>query len=158
MGARIAVNRLKRSDLGLLGLNFTIGLSGERRASATAHSMLDSKADVNALSDMPKRSDSAAILVECRACDLRIALIAVKANAGFSDFPTQLRTAPSRALRLLCAGLPHRRSANLLFRIFNEFLDAPGKVLTGERLGHHMHTWVEVAMVENSVLGEAGDK
>ena len=40
MGARIAMNRLRRSDQGLHKLNFTFGLSGERRVSATARLML----------------------------------------------------------------------------------------------------------------------
>jgi hypothetical protein len=51
MGARFAMNRLKRSDQVLPRLNFTIGLSGERRASATECSMLHSNAVVKAPPD-----------------------------------------------------------------------------------------------------------
>jgi hypothetical protein len=45
------MNRLKRSDQVLPGLNFTIGLSGERRASATECSVLHSNAVVKAPPD-----------------------------------------------------------------------------------------------------------
>jgi hypothetical protein len=55
MGARFAMNRLKRSDQVLPGLNFTIGLSGERRASATECSMLHSNAVVKAPSEAQSR-------------------------------------------------------------------------------------------------------
>jgi len=55
MGARFAMNRLKRSDQDLAGLNFTIGGSGERRVSATALSLLPSNADVKALSQTQGR-------------------------------------------------------------------------------------------------------
>lgn len=49
------MNRLKRSDQVLPGLNFTIGLSGERRASATGRSMLHGNAVVKAPPDTQSR-------------------------------------------------------------------------------------------------------